>query len=120
MKDEMQVTPNVEGSVQPRPLVEFVDPNAPKEKEYLILIVGTDENGDEFKDFEFISGRDNAYFYIKGLVENIDLYESKIIAANDIVNNAKPVVKFMKYCIDEGLIEDPGFDITDYLGGEED
>jgi hypothetical protein len=103
----------------PQSMVQMIDENDPEQKNYLILIVGTDENHNDFKDWEFITGRRAAYDYIKGMAENIDLFESKIVVETAAVSTAKTVLEFMRYVLDNGLIEDPGFDIMDYVTGDE-
>jgi hypothetical protein len=105
----------------PKPMVTFYESKDPEKKEYLILIVGTDkENDSEFKDFRFVTGRTAAYEFIKGLVisETIDMVESKIIVEGQPIEKRKTAIEFMKYVLDGGLIEDPGFDIEDYFVGD--
>lgn len=106
--------------VVPTPLVTFHKPDDPETKLYLILIIGFDEEGDEFRDFEFVTGRTAAYEYIRELVETIDLMASRIVVDTESISNTKPVAKFMKHVIDNGLIDDPGFDIMDYIPGDYD
>lgn len=112
----------VEDTVQVDSMITFKDikKDDPESKAYLILIVGFDEDGDEFRDFDFITGRTEAYEYIKARVEAIDLMESKIVVETDKIENLKPVLRFMRYVLDNGLIEDPGFDIMDYVTGDYD
>jgi len=103
---------------KPQPMVSFYNPEDQESKMYLVLIVGSDENGDEFKDFEFITGRKAAYEYIKTIVSYIDLFQSRIVVETETINDTKPVIKFMRYVIDNGLVDDPGFDIMDYVTGD--
>lgn len=104
--------------VQQIPMITIHDDKEAEEKRYLILIVGTDEDGDEFRDFEFVTGRTAAYDYIKNLVEAIDLIESKIVVDSEKIGDMKPVLRFMRYVLDSGLITDPGFDVMDYVVGD--
>lgn len=102
---------------QPHSMVSFSDPN---EKQYLILMIG-DENGKEFRDWEWITGRREVYQFIKNLVlsEDYDLSESKVITEGQPIENALSFIKFMHDVIEMGLIEDPGFDIMDYVPGDD-
>jgi hypothetical protein len=106
---------------KPEPIVTFSKPNDPEEKLYLILIVGFDEEGNEFRDFEWVTGRTTAYEFIKDTAkeERADLFQSKIIAETQPIEKAKTLVEFMRYCSDNELVqEDSGFDIMDYVQGD--
>lgn len=112
---------NTNNLQQPESIVKFTNPNDPEDKLYLILIIGFNENGDEFRDFEWITGRTNAYEFIKDMVkeERADLFQSKIIVETQAIETAKTLVEFMRYCSDNGLVEvDSGFDIMDYVQGD--
>lgn len=109
-----------EVEVQQVSMITIHKDNDPEIKRYLILIVGTDEDGDDFRDFEFVTGRTAAYNYIKNLVEVIDLVDSKIVVDSEKIEDMKPVLRFMKYVLDTGLIIDPGFDIMDHMVGDYD
>lgn len=117
----MQVKTNAQqNNITPTPMVVFHETDSAESRMYLVLIVGTDENGEEFKDWQFIVGRKTAYDYIKSMVENIDLIESRIVVESETISETKTVLQFMKYVLDTGLIEDPGFDIMDYVVGDYD
>lgn len=102
---------------KPHSMVTFSDPN---EKQYLVLMIGT-EDGREFRDWEFITGRKEVYDFIKNLVlsEQYDLGQSMVIAEGQPVENGLSFIKFMHGVIENGLINDPGFDIMDYVPGDD-
>lgn len=108
-----------------KPLIQILDKDNPDGKRYLVLIVGVTEKGEDFKSFEFITGRQTVYDYIKGLITadreygSIDIHESAIVITSDPVETAKPIYDFMKAMVMSGKIEDPGFDIDDYYVGED-
>lgn len=107
---------------KPHSMVQFSDPS---EKEYLLLIIGEMPDEKEFRDFEWVTGRQSVYDFIKGLLDTdayngiVSLTKSKIIVEGEPIESAKKLVDFIKYVIDNDLIDDPGFDISDYIVGDE-
>lgn len=90
------------------------------EREYLLLMVLCDENGEHYKDFEFVTGREEAYAAFKQRIEYIDLFESMIIVeGEDGIKNRPSAYRFMKYCLERCFVIDPGFDIDDYAEGDD-
>ena len=87
----------------------------PKKKTYLILYIGTDEDGKDMKSFEVKEGRKEAFDFIKDIVEYIDIHESKVLTDNVSYNEAASVYEFMKYV--SSIIEEDSFDIEDYNYG---
>lgn len=87
----------------------------PKVKTYLVLYIGTDEDGKDIKSFEAIKGRKETFDFIKGMVEYIDIHESKVLTDNVSYNDAASVYDFMKYV--SSIIEEDSFDIEDYNYG---
>ena len=98
------------------------------EKTYLILIDGeeADNEGKRFRDWEVITGRQNAYDYIKNMLENeyvmIDVDSSKIIVSSDKVKvtDGISIYDFMKSMKEKDKVIDySSFDIDDYVGDVE-
>lgn len=85
---------------------------APEDKAYLILlVVGEDDE----QVFQGVIGRQEAFEYIKQMVEIIDLDESKILSETTTFSEAISVYDFMKNCIVKDVVENPdGFDIDEY------
>lgn len=93
------------------------------EKRYLIIIKGIecDQDEKEFKDWEWKIGRQEAYDYIKGLIESdyvdINVHESKIFVDSEKVKlaDALSVYEFMKIMkTDNKVKDDTNFDIEDF------
>ena len=100
------------------PLVIFDDDKDPgKTKTFLVLLVGTDGD-DEYSYWELCVGRQAAYDLIKSFIESVDLINSYIVAEDDSIKNKKRVIDFLRYVLDSGKIEDPGFDPMDYVVGD--
>lgn len=79
---------------------------------YLVLYYGTDENGNDMQSFEVLEGRVATYEYIKGMIEYIDIYESKVIAETASYKDALSVYEYMKHV--SQFFEEDSFDIDDY------
>lgn len=93
----------------------------PNEKTYLLLLYIDDiENPEKepIKTFEEITGRKAAYYYIKNMIEYLDINKSKILAETVSLQKAATVYRFMKYM--EDYFPDENFNIEEYnYGGEE-
>lgn len=93
---------------KPMPLVTRIPNNTVEERKFLILFVGTDEAGDEVRDWIVCSGRNAAYHKIVDMMENdyfiIDLVASRIVAATETMDKAKSLYKYMTYIIENDLI----------------
>lgn len=89
----------------------------PEDRKYLLLYYASDEKGEEdIKSFEFLTGRTKTYEFIKNIIENIDIYKSKVIVETVTLNEMVTVYEFMKHI--SSLIEDTSFDIEDYNYGD--
>lgn len=87
----------------------------PKKKTYIVLYIGTDDDGKDIKSFEVLEGRKETFDFIKGIVDYIDIHESKVLTDNVAYADAASVYDFMKYV--SSLIEEDSFDIEDYNYG---
>ena len=87
----------------------------PKTKTYIVLYIGTDEDGNDVKSFEVVEGRKETFEFIKGMVEYLDIHESKVLTDNVSYKDAASVYEFMKYV--SSIIEEDSFDIEDYNYG---
>lgn len=87
----------------------------PKKKTYIVLYIGTDEDGKDIKSFEVIEGRKETFDFIKGIVDYIDIHESKVLTDKVSYNDAASIYDFMKYV--SSIIEEDSFDIEDYNYG---
>lgn len=86
------------------------------DKSYLLLYKYSDENGDDHRSYENLVGRENAFMFIKNMVEYIDLFESKIIASHLTVDGGITAYEFMTYIqnhFNEYITD--GFDIDSYV-----
>ena len=90
------------------------------EKTYLVLIDATDiESEEQYQEWRFIEGRQKAYDYIKGRIENhyitVDVHKSLIIVNSVKINEGISVYSFMKVMKEtEKVIDYTSFDIEDY------
>ena len=103
---------------------------------YLILLEGEykDRDGENYKSFEMIQGRQAAYDFIKEILENmtdsdyeyiLDVSKSKIISEPPVITEDTPritlsnmlsVYSFMKIMRQQNKIkDDTSFDIEDYF-----
>lgn len=86
----------------------------PDEKRYILLMIIENDISEEEKIFEVITGRVNAYNYLKDMIECMNIYESKIMGGNVSYNDAISVYDFMSWCQYNELVKRDGFDIEDY------
>lgn len=84
-------------------------------KTYIVLYIGTDDEGKDLKSYEVIEGRKETFDFIKGMVEYLDIHESKVLTDNVAYKDAASVYDFMKYV--SSLLEGESFDIEDYNYG---
>lgn len=106
---------------------------------YLILLEGEykDGDGENYRSFEFITGRQAAYDYIKEILENmhddsdfeylLDVSKSKIISEPPVItpdtpritlSNMLTVYSFMKIMREKGkVVDDSSFDIESFFDG---
>lgn len=87
----------------------------PTKKTYIVLYIGTDEEGKDLRSFEVIEGRKETFDFIKGMVEYLDIHESKVLTDNVAYKDAASIYEFMKYV--SSLLEGESFDIEDYNYG---
>lgn len=103
---------------------------AAEQKKYLILMYGEDSSGREYKMWEYVTGRQEAYNYIREMLIDIeeedvtvDAYKSRIIVESDsgkVKINGISIYKFMKQMKLEGLVEDnTNFDIEEWAVDEQ-
>ena len=83
----------------------------PENREYLILLASFDGTNT----YQGILGRQATFDYLKGIIEEIDVDSSMILAETVAFKDSITIYEFMKKCIDEELVQnDDGFDIEDY------
>ncbi len=108
-------------------LIRGVTYDTEKEKTYLILMdgVNTDDNETRFRDWEFKVGRQEAYDYIKSLIQSdyvlIDIHKSKIIVDSENVKISQgiSIYRFMRDMKEKDKVIDySSFDIEDYNSGD--
>jgi hypothetical protein len=83
-----------------------------QEKGYLILLSYSDESGDS--DWEFVTGQANAREFLINRINEIDLYESKVIVEDwpfGLEHGCPSVYDFLTWINDS---YDDGFDPADY------
>lgn len=98
------------------------------EKTYLVLLVGEnrDDGSTEFKDWNFVVGRQEVYDHIKSFIENeyvfIDVHKSYIISNSSTVTIDKKIsiFKFMVTMKENDAVkDDTSFDIHEYAYEDE-
>lgn len=88
------------------------------DKTYLILLEDTEES---FRDWQIITGRQDAYDYIKSMVISqeygcIDVEKSKIVVNTLTIDKAISIYEFMKEMkLKDKVIDYTEFDIDDYV-----
>lgn len=105
-------------------LVRGVTYDTEPDKIYLVLIDGESE-GQKFRDWEILEGRQKAYDYIMNLLKSnyaeIDIHESRIIVSSEKVKitDGISIYKFMKGMKNnDKVIDYSDFDIEDYNTGD--
>lgn len=107
---------------KPMPGIVYVDgrEKTPNEKQYLVLLRGEMKENEmvEYRDFEWVIGRQRLYDYLKDLILNeedaiIDIHKSLVISESVTINDYISVYEFMKTFKDI-VIDDTGFDIEEY------
>ena len=94
-----------------------VDVKDPDLKEYLILLTGLDDT-EEFKDFQFVTGRTATYELIKTFIDNIDIDNSYVLVEGVALEDRISVYVFMRHMHIHFFQDDP-FDIEKYNQGDE-
>lgn len=90
-----------------------------KTGKFLLLLIGTDpDDGEEYRTWEICTGRQEAYDTIKGYIDSLDVVSSTIVAEVETITQRKRVIDFLRYVLDTGKVEDPGFDPMDYVDGD--
>lgn len=108
-------------------LVRGVSYDAEPEKTYLVLIDGIEaDTGNQFRDWEIIEGRQDAYDYILNIVTSeyiiVNVKKSKIIVSSEKVKvtDGISIYEFMKNMKEnDKVIDYTSFDIEDYVDGDE-
>lgn len=82
----------------------------PEDRKYLICIHGKTEDS-----WNIITGRTEAYEFIKENIDDIIMEDSFILVESCTLNERKSIYAFMKYA---GEFYSDGFDIEDYIKGD--
>ena len=82
----------------------------PEDRQYLICIAGTTQDS-----WVIITGRTEAYEYIKENIDDINMEHSFILVETLTLAERKSIYAFMKYA---GEFYSDGFDIEDYIKGD--
>ena len=92
----------------------------PNEKLYLVLLQGEfkDNENAEYRDFEWVVGRQRLYEYLRDLILNeedvlIDIHKTVVISESVTINDYISMYEFMKTFKDI-VIDETGFDIEEY------
>ena len=94
--------------------------NPPNQRTYLVLLKGeyVDDDREEFRDFEWVIGRQNVYEFLRDFILNeegisINIHTSLVISETVRILDAISVYTFMKHF--KGIVVDEtGFDIEEY------
>ena len=104
------------------PGIVYVDgrDKTPNEKQYLVLLKGEfkDNENVEYRDFEWIIGRQRLYEYLRDLILNeedvlIDIHKTVVISESVTINEYISMYEFMKTFKDI-VVDETGFDIEEY------
>lgn len=82
----------------------------PENRQYLICIAGLNQDS-----WIIVTGRTEAYEYIKSNIDDINLEHSFILVESCVLAERKSIYAFMKYA---GEFYSDGFDIEDYIKGD--
>lgn len=85
-----------------------------EDRQYLICIRTKQGSGVQ-DSWDIVTGRTEAYEYIKNNIDDIDLSKSFILVETLTLNERKSIYAFMKYT---GEFYSDGFDIEDYIKGD--
>lgn len=98
--------------VQMKEMVKIVDNTKkhPEERQYLICISGLSQDN-----WVIVTGRTEAYNYIKENIDDINMEHSFILVESCTLGERKSIYAFMKYA---GEFYSDGFDIEDYIKGD--
>ena len=89
--------------------LEKYQPTEDPEKRIYVLLLFVGNNSEQ--DFEIKEGRTEAYEYLKGMIEEIDIEESKVLVDGVKYQDAASVHEFMTHM--KNFFND-SFDIEDY------
>ena len=104
------------------PGIVYVDgrDKTPNEKLYLVLLQGEfkDNENAEYRDFEWVVGRQRLYEYLRDLILNeedvlIDIHNTVVISESVTINDYISMYEFMKTFKDI-VVDETGFDIEEY------
>lgn len=105
-----------------RPGIIFTDDRekVPNERQYIVLLRGDvrDNESLEYRDFEWVVGRQKLYDYLKDLIVNeedvvINIHTSIILSETHKITDHLTVYEFMK-AAKNMVIDETGFDIEEY------
>lgn len=76
-------------------------PQEDYEKTYLVLFEGTDEDGDEYRDYDFIVGSDNVIIAIMERIAELDIFKSQVVLQDKHISlfDRITVLDFIKHRI---------------------
>ena len=86
----------------------------PEDRQYLICIRAKEGSGAQ-DSWDFVTGRTEAYEYIKSNIDDIDMEHSFVLVESVSLAERKSIYAFMKYA---GEFYSDGFDIEDYVKGD--
>ena len=86
----------------------------PEDRQYLICIRAKEGSGTQDY-WDILTGRTEAYEYIKSNIDDIDLDHSFVLVESVTLAERKSIYAFMKYA---GEFYSDGFDIEDYIKGD--
>ena len=97
--------------------INIYNPNSTQsddEKTYLVLFNGTDEDGEQYKTYEYIVGSDNVIIAIMDQIDILDLFKSEIILQDKDITlfQRKTLLDFINYKINKSKNNPLGNDLV--------
>jgi hypothetical protein len=86
----------------------------PEDRQYLICITTKSGSGEQ-DSWNIVTGRTEAYEFVKNNIDSIDLNYSFVLVETCPLSERKSIYAFMKYV---GDFYSDGFDIEDYIKGD--
>lgn len=91
-----------------------MQPQSDNEKTYLVLFQGIDEDGESYRDYDFIVGSDNVIHSIMNRIETLDIFKSQIVLQDKHVTlfDRLTLLDFIKHRLNKSANNPGGNDLV--------